>query len=382
MIGLAAPVPGSEPGNTLGLVDTPRILMTLDAVGGVWRYGMDLAKALTPQGYSFIFAGFGPRPTPHQQAEAKSLGALHWFDAPLDWTTEDEKALDVIPALLHTLVEESGANLVQLNLPSQGAGLEVDVPVLVVSHSCVVTWFAAVRKAPVPRDWAWQQERNRAGFDVAAAVVAPSNTHASMLRQSYGAIPSLHVIYNGSDPLPVVARKEPIVFAAGRWWDEGKNGAVLDLAAARAKWPVVMAGSQKGPNGQWMLLSHAQLPGELSHAQVMDRMSRAGIVVSPSLYEPFGLAPLEAANGGAALVLADNPTYRELWEGAALFAAPQDPVGFADAINRLADDETLRWELGDKARERAKRYSVAAQTSAMRDVYDNLLAPNPVAQSA
>jgi glycosyltransferase involved in cell wall biosynthesis len=111
-------------------------------------------------------------------------------------------------------------------------------------------------------------------------------------------------------------------------------------------------------------------------------MATAAIVASPSLYEPFGLAPLEAANMGAALVLADIPTYRELWDGVALFAGPHDPDSFAEAINSLAQSEALRRDMGQKARERAKRYSVAAQTDAMRDVYDHLLAPNPVAQTA
>ena len=43
------------------------------------------------------------------------------------------------------------------------------------------------------------------------------------------------------------------------------------------------------------------------------------IFVSVSRYEPFGLAVLEAAHAGCALVLSDIPTFRELWQGAASF---------------------------------------------------------------
>ena len=51
-------------------------------------------------------------------------------------------------------------------------------------------------------------------------------------------------------------------------------------------------------------------------------MARTAVFVSPALYEPFGLAVLEAAQAGCALVLSDIPTFRELWDGVALFVAP------------------------------------------------------------
>ncbi|WP_350150633.1 glycosyltransferase family 4 protein [Devosia sp. RR2S18] len=382
MIGLSVPLPSPHTSSTLALTHTPRILMTVDAVGGVWRYAMDLAGAMRPHGYEFVFAGFGPAPSPAQKAEAKGLGELAWFDAPLDWTTQHEAELDRIPALLEQLVDQRDIDLVHLNLPSQAAGLSLSVPVLVVSHSCVVTWFAAVRQSGVPADWQWQQRRNQAGFDAADAVIAPSNAHAAMLRKSYGAIPALNVVYNGATLASGSSNKDPVVFAAGRWWDDGKNGAVLDQAAEHATWPITMAGATRGPNGQSREFHHADLLGELPHGEVMEWMGKAAIVASPSLYEPFGLAPLEAAGAGAALVLADNPTYRELWEGAALFAACNDPEAFAAAINTLANDATLRADLAAKAQHRAGRYTLAAQSQAMQDVYDHLLQPNPVVRTA
>jgi hypothetical protein len=55
------------------------------------------------------------------------------------------------------------------------------------------------------------------------------------------------------------AREQPFVLSAGRWWDEGKNGAVLDAAAAHTGWPVVMAGPLDGPNGQHFSGHHAAM---------------------------------------------------------------------------------------------------------------------------
>lgn len=353
----------------------PHILMTLDAVGGVWRYAMDLAQGLAANGHVFTFAGFGPKPNAAQRAEAEMLGHLVWFDAPLDWTASSEDQLGVIPHLLGSVVEQRQIDLVHLNLPSQAVGLALDIPVLVVSHSCVVTWFAAVRQSAVPSEWQWQYRRNRAGFDAADAVIAPSEAHASMLRASYGQIDGLGVVHNATRAAALPLHKEAVVFAAGRWWDEGKNGALLDAAAARVSWPVVMAGSVHGPNGQYAPLRNARHLGELPHGEVQQWMSKASVVASPSRYEPFGLAPLEAAQAGAALVLADIPTYRELWDGAALFAAPNDQHAFAGALNQLANDDAMRHAFAAQARERSKRFTLEVQASAMQAIYGHLLHP-------
>ena len=91
--------------------------------------------------------------------------------------------------------------------------------------------------------------------------------------------------------------------------------------------------------------------------------------MSPSRYEPFGLAALEAAGAEAALVLSEIPTYRELWEGAALFARADDPQHFAFQINALARDPRLRRRLGRRARRRAQRFTPTLQAQTMAAVY-------------
>ncbi|HEV7275209.1 MAG TPA: glycosyltransferase family 4 protein [Devosiaceae bacterium] len=351
-----------------------RILMTLDAIGGVWRYAMDLGAALRGKGVEILFVGLGPQPSASQAREAGSIGRLVWLDAPLDWTTDDEHELDGIPDLISNLVHDYDVDLVHLNLPSQACGLLLDVPVIVVSHSCVVTWFHAVRGTPLPEAWHWQQRRNRAGFDAAATVLAPSSSHADMLGACYGPITGLETVYNATRGDTRSTTRSNYVFAAGRWWDEGKNGAVLDQAAASSEWPVVMAGPTTGPGGQSLTLQHAEARGEIDNAEVRRLMAGAGIVVSPSIYEPFGLAALEAARAGAALVLADIPTYRELWDGAAMFADPHNPAALAEAINELAGDRILRRRLGQAARRRSELFTLDAQAAAMLGVYSAAIA--------
>lgn len=358
------------------------VLMTLDAVGGVWRYALDLASSLRTRGFVFVFAGFGPQPSPEQRDEAERLGRLVWLDAPLDWMVADERLLDNIAPCLAGLVESEDIDLVHLNLPSQAAGLRLPVPVLAVSHSCVVTWFAAVRGTSVPAEWLWQEKRNRAGFDVADAVIAPSISHASMLRGCYAPMQMIEVVHNGARPALRSVEKAGFVFAAGRWWDDGKNGAVLDAAAPMSEWPVLMAGANQGPTGQHLDIRHADWRGPLPHAQTRALMGRAAIVCSPSIYEPFGLVPLEAASSRAALVLADIPTYRELWKGAAEFFDPHDPEALAAVINGLVRDPDRRGELAARAYARSMTYSLNAQAEAMAELYHRIIADRRLTRSA
>ena len=47
-----------------------KILMTADAVGGVWTYALDLAVGLAPRGVEVVLAVLGPAPSPRQRAAA------------------------------------------------------------------------------------------------------------------------------------------------------------------------------------------------------------------------------------------------------------------------------------------------------------------------
>ncbi|PYE83685.1 glycosyltransferase family 4 protein [Pseudoroseicyclus aestuarii] len=349
-----------------------RVLMTLDAVGGVWRYALDLAQGLRAEGLEIAFAGLGPAPSPAQAEAARRIGTLDWGEAPLDWLAKGPEALAPVGPWLSALAERRGADLVHLNYPSQGAELEVAMPVVAASHSCLATWFAAVRGSAVPDDMAWQAELTGAGLRAADAALVPSAAHAKAMGAVYEGLPRIAVVHNASLAPEGGGTGEDYVFAAARWWDAGKNAAVLDAAAEDSLWPVTMAGATEGPDGSHAAIHYAGAPGPLEHGQAMGLLRQAGLFVSPSLYEPFGLAALEAARAQRPLLLADIPTYRELWDGAAAFFDPVDPPALRGAINALAADAPRRAALGRAARERARRYSLQAQVAAVLDLYRTL----------
>jgi glycosyltransferase involved in cell wall biosynthesis len=351
-----------------------RVLMSVDAVGGVWRYAMELAGQLVQLGHVVIFVGLGPGPSAENIAEAEQLGTLTWLDRPLDWMVDDERELDGIADELMVVARSHEVDLLHLNAPFLAVQPRSALPTVVVSHSCVTTWFDAVHAASPPARWSWHKRRNKEAFNNASAVIAPSLSHATALRRCYGNIKSLCVVANCTDQsLEEIPHKEEFLFAAARWWDQAKNGPTLDRAARSITWPVIMAGATTGPNGEIFSSSNASCPGELPHIHARSMMSRAAIVASPSIYEPFGLVALEAAQKGAALVLADIPTYRELWEGAALFAEPFSSSSFAVAANSLITDKHLRQEMAHRAKLRASRFTPQAQCLDMLMIYHAVL---------
>ena len=166
----------------------------------------------------------------------------------------------------------------------------------------------------------------------------------------------------------------PFAFTAGRLWDEGKNLATLDRVATRLDIPVRAAGPTRGPNGAGIRLDAIEALGSLAPEAVAEMLALQPIFVSLARYEPFGLAVLEAAQAGCALVLSDIATFRELWDGAAIFVAADDEAGAADAIRRLAADSADRARRGEAARSYAARYTVDAMTAGTLGVYRRVLA--------
>lgn len=357
-----------------------RVLMTLDAVGGVWRFGIDLARALKPLHVDTTFLILGPAPSPAQQREIEAVGPTLHMPLPLDWMVGEASDLSGVAEAIEHVAKHNGVDLLHLNVPTQAVGLKTELPIVVMSHSCIPTWFAGVRGSQPPSGWDWHLGLNRDGFARADAVLAPSRSHARLLEATYGAIPHLDVVYNacpGSEPLPTgpATENEPTgAVAMARWWDEAKNGAALDRAAASLNEPLTMIGSSEGPNGERLVISAANHVGALSHAEALQRLRAARLFVSPSLYEPFGLAALEAASLGLPLVLADIPTYRELWADAALFVEPSNGEAYAAALNGLFSNRDRCRALADRARKRAAEFTLSRQGSAMRAVYDAVTA--------
>jgi glycosyltransferase involved in cell wall biosynthesis len=354
-----------------------QVLMTADAVGGVWQYSLDLAQALRPHGVEVTIAVLGPDPTSaQQQAAARGGIALELTGLPLDWTARSTEEVEEASRAIAGIAEAFKPDLVHLNSPALAAGTRFAVPVVAVAHSCVATWWRAVREGPLPQEFVWRTDLVRRGYLGADAVLAPTSAFAQATEQAYQLPTKPIVVSNGRRASFAAPRSEPadFVFTAGRLWDDGKNLATLDRAAARIAAPVLAAGPLRGPNGAQIALRHTKTLGPLDDTGVVEQLARRPIFVSLARYEPFGLAVLEAAQAGCALVLADIPTFRELWDGAAAFVPAQDDEAAAQTTERLLRDPDARHRLGALARERASTYSIEAMSAGVLAVYRSLAA--------
>ncbi|NUB05308.1 glycosyltransferase family 4 protein [Azospirillum sp. Vi22] len=353
------------------------LLMTADSVGGVWTYALDLAQELAAGGLRVTLAVLGPSPQDDQTAAARAIPGLELIDTglPLDWMAEDPSAIRRGAEALGTLARRLGVDLVHLNSPALAADAGFTVPVVGVCHSCLATWWATLRGGALPGDFLWRIEVLARGYRACDALAAPSTAFAQATAAAYGLPPPV-VVRNGRRPPPGggLGGRERFVFTAGRLWDDGKNIATLDAAAALLEAPVVAAGSLEGPGGNHRTLRHAATLGRLDAASIAAWLARAPVFASAALYEPFGLTVLEAAQAGCALVLSDIATFRELWDGAALFVEPRDSAALAATIRRLLDDPGETGRLGEAARLKAGQYGMEPMASGMRGLYRSVLA--------
>lgn len=346
-----------------------RVLMTTDAVGGVWTYATQLARGLRLRGVRVTLATMGPAPTPEQRREAASIGIdLHVGDFKLEWTQDPWADVERAGAWLLDLSQRMHPDVVHLNGYCHAA-LDWQAPTVVVAHSCVCSWWRAVKGKPAPASWDRYRHAVERGLRAAGCVVAPTRAMLEFLRSEYRFNSPSQVIFNGGGDSPAVkGEKLPIVFSAGRVWDEAKNIAALDAAAARVLWPVYVAGEDR-PGAS---TGGARRLGRLAAPDLAEWMGRASIYASPARYEPFGLSILEAASAGCALVLGDIPTLGELWDGAAEFVDPGDSLALADCINSLIRNQPRRERLAERARDRARRYTADRMTAAYHALYGRL----------
>jgi glycosyltransferase involved in cell wall biosynthesis len=363
----------STPESAKGL----HVLMTADAVGGVWQYALDLAGSLRTYGVRTTIAVLGPAPSADQQAIAEAAGAeLVATDLPLDWTAFHQDEVKEASRSIARLAKQIRPDLIHLNAPALAANGQFDVPVIAACHSCVATWWKAVKGGELPEDFIWRTELVRRGYGAASKLLAPTRAFAQATAEAYDLPQHPAIVRNGRRALQggTNARAGAFVFTAGRLWDEGKNFAVIDRMAAHLSIPVLAAGPLQGPNGAQVEAHYAKALGRLSDEDVAQHLNEQPIFVSTALYEPFGLAVLEAAQAGCALVLSDIPTFRELWDGAALFVEPRNEHEAAAAVERLVQDPDARAVLGRAARKLAEVYSIEAMTDGVLRAYRSVLA--------
>jgi glycosyltransferase involved in cell wall biosynthesis len=350
------------------------ILMTGDAAGGVWTYCMELAGALAAQGVRVTLATMGPIPGAAQREEARQIPGLTLYESAcrLEWMDDPWDDVERAGQWLLQLERDTVPDVIHLNGYVHGA-LPWHAPVLLTAHSCVLSWWRAVKGERAPGRYRRYREAVAQGLRAARLVVSPTAAMLGALEREYGALPRTAVIPNArSGGLFPPQRKEPFIFFAGRLWDEAKNAQLLDEIAHELPWPVYAAGDASHPDGSSKAPAALRALGVQSSMEISNWLGRAAIYALPARYEPFGLSALEAALAGCALVLGDIGSLREVWGDAALYAGPDDSLGWVNCFHEVLRDEGLRAGLSQAARKCALRYCPATMAQSYISAYSVL----------
>lgn len=334
--------------------------MTTDTVGGVWFYSLELCKALGEFDVDVHLVAMGGWPSKQQQRQVSTMKnvILYKSDFKLEWMQDPwedvKRAQKWINCIYHTI----NPDLVHFNNYAQTEN-DWSCPTLTVFHSCVQTWWQAVKGSSAPAQWDKYTTAVKYSLNASDVVVGPTKAILERAIETHGITSQTKVIHNGLDTIPSKKpEKEKFILCIGRIWDEAKNLQLLSEVAEKLPWPVYIAGSDHNPaTGKSVTVKNVHFLGKLGAREVRQWMDRAGIFVSPTKYEPFGLAILEAAKSGCALVLSELDTLKELWEDSASFFDPDNPGDAIEKINRLIEDEELMARFSRKAEERSGIYS-------------------------
>jgi glycosyltransferase involved in cell wall biosynthesis len=255
-------------------------------------------------------------------------------------------------------------------------------PVVTLVHDVA---FARHPEFFSPYERAWMARTIPASMRRSAGVVTVSGFTRDEMVDLYGIRPEkITVAHNGVDPLfldptPRPALVEPpFVLAVGNLQPR-KNLATL-IAAYRALVAahpdtaerLVIVG-QRGyaaevlVEGTKDLLAAGRVvfPGYLPDQDLIGLLQRATAFAYPSVYEGFGLPPLEAMAVGSPTLVADIPVMREVVDDAAMRLPATDVPAWTEALRRVIADPDLRGDLSSRGRKRASGFTWERSASAV-----------------
>jgi glycosyltransferase involved in cell wall biosynthesis len=98
-------------------------------------------------------------------------------------------------------------------------------------------------------------------------------------------------------------------------------------------------------------------PGYVPDAQLEIFYAAARVYIFPSLYEGFGLPPLEAMANGCPVISSNRTSLPEVLGDAALYFNPEDEAEMLEKIRRVLNDDNLRVDLTRRGAVQAKKYN-------------------------
>jgi glycosyltransferase involved in cell wall biosynthesis len=348
-----------------------------DAINGTGVYAVELARALRrASAWDLVVAA-------ETEGQRRLLSPL---DAPVYLPEETLPAVQVT----HRPAQVFAARHLPLLLRSSGA--------LVITYQDLIAYRAASTHSSAA---AYERYRAVSRLSVRAAqqiIAISEHTRKDIAREFDLDERDIPVVYHGVDR-EILARSDdarddaalrglaidgPFFLCVGSDYAH-KNLRMLlaAYAALRHGWrtaaplpSLVLVGHPSGTiDGAFAALQTSTLPGVSWHrgvdAPVLHALlRRATALVFPSVYEGFGLPPLEAMAAGTPVVCAAFTSVPEVVGDAALVVAPLTDQALADAMLRVATDTKLSAAMRESGRARAARFTWDATAQATIAAYE------------
>jgi glycosyltransferase involved in cell wall biosynthesis len=113
------------------------------------------------------------------------------------------------------------------------------------------------------------------------------------------------------------------------------------------------------------------ITGFISERELDDLYKNADLFVFPSLYEGFGLPPLEAMKRGLPVVASNATCIPEILGDAVLYFDPLNTNDIAEKIKKVLTDTNLREQLIQKGFEQVKKYNWSKMAQQTMNLYFN-----------
>ncbi len=357
-----------------------RILMTTDTVGGVWTFTSELTQQLLHRGHEVYLVSFGRPPSPEQEHcfdEWPNDGRLTtlFTGIPLEWMQNNEAAFEQGQ---EEILDDAACFRPDLILSNQfcfGA-LDTSHPRIVIGHSDVLSWARACRPSALePSPWLKRYtEMVQTGLDGASAVITPTAWMGNALAESFSLPSGFKVIHNAvtvSQPTEPPPNRKFQAITAGRLWDVAKG---LDtLRDLDYQVPLLVAGDNtfESPDPEASWPGRLAPLGSLSQIALHRYFRESTFYICASRYEPFGLAPLEAALCGCVPIVRDIPSLREVWEDGALYFT--DNASLTSILKALGSNYKLLNEARFRAGQRAQHFTPKRMTDSYLALFESIL---------
>lgn len=176
-------------------------------------------------------------------------------------------------------------------------------------------------------------------YVLAVGTLEPRKNLVSLIR-AYRALP------------PALARRYPLLIAGMRGWQHSR----VDQEIAALERAGLL-----------------QILGHVAEADLPALYAAAALFVFPSLYEGFGLPPLEAMKSGVPVIVADRASLPEVVGDAGPRIDPNDIEALAEAIRSVLEDQGLRQRLSEAGVARASGFTWAGCAEQTRAVYQEAI---------